>query len=362
MKSNQVKKEDGLPEVAQRLREKRPIVFVMIGLILIAGVSVYWFGKPAKKAVQTQDESYSPQQSNEAEVLKAAPIGTQPAHAQPSNTTGSQSSSQLTQEQVALIQAKQNELQQRLSAPLMLVNTAQQNKTETPSQASTPATDRNTQFMNQVSAQTAETATATTIGPLNSLIAEGSLIHAILEPATNSDLPGFVRAIVSEPGYSEDGSAVLIPRGSRLIGQYKSGMLQGQSRIFMVWTRLITPSGISIQLGSPGVDGLGVAGIGADEVDRHFWQRFGTASLLSIIGTGAANAGVSGADQENSASAYRSAMATSFSQSANESLQQDSKTPPTLTTYQGKPIMVFVAKDLNFKNATQQSTSKVNVF
>jgi type IV secretion system protein VirB10 len=139
-------------------------------------------------------------------------------------------------------------------------------------------------------------------------------------------------------------------------------MLQGQSRIFMVWTRLITPSGISIQLGSPGVDSLGVAGIGADEVNRHFWERFGTGSLLSIIGAGAANVGVSAADQENSASAYRTAVANSFAQSANQTLQQNNKIPPTLTINQGKPIIVFVAKDLNFQSAMQQAIPRVNVF
>ena len=204
--------------------------------------------------------------------------------------------------------------------------------------------------------------TATTIGSLNTVIAEGSLIHAILESATNSDLPGYLRASVSEPVYSEDGTRILVPSGSRLIGQYKSGMLQGQSRIFVVWTRLITPNGVSLQLGSPGVDSLGVAGMGADEINRHFWEKFGTATLLSLIGAGAANVGVNGNAQDNSASAYRSAVASSFAQSAEQSLQQESMIAPTLKTYQGKPIMVFVARDLQFSNAMKQIKTKMNVF
>jgi type IV secretion system protein VirB10 len=113
-----------------------------------------------------------------------------------------------------------------------------------------------------VSSENTASATATSIGSLNTVIAEGTLIHAILESASNSDLPGYLRASISEPVYSEDATQILIPRGSRLIGQYKSGMLQGQSRIFIVWTRLITPQGLSLQLGSPGVDSLGVGGIG----------------------------------------------------------------------------------------------------
>jgi type IV secretion system protein VirB10 len=216
--------------------------------------------------------------------------------------------------------------------------------------------------MQQTAAQTTEESSAISLGPLSTLIAEGSLIHATLESATNSDLPGYLRASVSEPVYSEDGTQVLVPVGSRLIGQYKSGMLQGQARIFIVWRRLITPNGLSVNLGSAGVDRLGVAGIGADEIDRHFWQRFGTAALLSILGAATANMGVTGVDQQNSASAYREAVSNSFAQSANQSLQQQSTIAPTLKTYQGKPIMVFVAKDLHFANAMQHSQPNINVF
>lgn len=110
------------------------------------------------------------------------------------------------------------------------------------------------------------------------------------------------------------------------------------------------------------MDNLSVAGMGADEIDRHFWQRFGSASLLSLIGAGASNVGVSSKDQDNSASTYRAAVASSFSQSANQSLQQEGMIAPTLKTYQGKPIMVFVAHDINFQNAIKQTRPHVNVF
>jgi type IV secretion system protein VirB10 len=358
MSSDKTSKADGLPEIAQRLNENKPVVLGIVGIILIAGVGLFHFGKPNKKPIQIIHETFAVQQSSQIDKLPSVPT-TPPV----TNPVTPVVNPVVMQQQLELIQAKKNELQQRLSAPLMLVNNVQPNKMDAlPSQTGVQSNDRNTQFMNQASAQTTETVNATTLGSLNNFIAEGSLIHAILETAANSDLPGYVRAVVSEPSYSEDGTHILIPQGSRLIGQYKSGMLQGQSRIFMVWTRLITPSGISIQLGSPGVDSLGVAGVGADEVDRHFWERFGTGSLLSIIGVGAANVGVSPTDQENSASAYRTAVANSFSQSANQALQQDSKIPPTLTINQGKPIIVFVAKDINFQNAMQKATPRVNIF
>src|SRR5690606_9960025 len=99
-------------------------------------------------------------------------------------------------------------------------------------------------------------------------------------------------------------------------------------RIFIVWTRLITPQN-SLPLSSPGIDALGAAGMRADHIDRHFWQMFGSASLLSLIGAGSSHIGVHSNDQSNSASAYRQAIAQSFSQSANSTLKE-SILPPTL--------------------------------
>lgn len=355
MKKEENIKEEGLPDIAEIFRKRNPKFLIVIGVVLVICGSLLFHSKAKKKIIQPIEETYSVQANNQIDN-KILPIAnTTPVEADPVKKA-------VAEERVALVRAKQDELQQRLSAPLMLVNNNQANKSDSTPQTSPQSSDSNIQFMNRVSAEGAEIVTPTSIGNLSAVIAQGNFIHAILEPATNSDLPGFVRAIVSEPNYSEDGTQILIPWGSRLIGQYKSGMLQGQSRIFIVWTRLITPSGVSLQIGSPGVDNLGVSGIGADEIDRHFWQRFGSSSLLSIIGVGAANSGVSGDDQNNSASMYRSAVANSFGQTAEQSLQQDTKIPPTLTTYQGKPIMVFVAKDLNFQAALKQTTSRIAIF
>lgn len=356
-----IKNDDRLSKIADHIGSNKKTIIGMICLVVVVISSIYFYSKPSQKAQESEEEiytipgDYSIENKHEQPTEKIEPI----------NNTESkpQVSQEIVQQQIMLIQEKQKELQQRLSAPLMLVNASQSNNPVTPTQSTQLASkDANTQFMNQVTSQNPDAATATLIGSLNYIVAEGRLIHGILESATNSDLPGYLRAIVSEPVYSEDGTQVLIPRGSRLIGQYKSGMLQGQSRIFIVWTRLITPNGISVHLGSAGIDSLGVAGMGADEIDRHFWERFGTASLLSLIGAGAANAGVEDESKENSASIYRSAVASSFAQSADQSLQHGSRVAPTLKTYQGKPIMVFVAKDLNFQSAIKMVSPKKNIF
>ena len=355
-KENNAVQEAGLPEIAQKNHKNNPIILAIIVILMITLMSMIFYTKTNKKTITAPDEIYTVQTDNKESSLPIKPVANlTPIQTNPTRPT-------LTQDQIAFIQEKQKELRERLSAPLMIVNNSASNKVLDRAAASTTSNDPNTQFMERLAKQDVAAIKAISIGPLNQIIAEGSLIHAVLEPATNSDLPGLVRAIVSEPNYSEDGTNILIPRGSRLIGQYKSGMLQGQSRIFIVWTRLIEPSGISINISSPGVDSLGVAGQAADDIDRHFWERFGTASLLSLIGAGTANTGVSATDQNNSASEYRAAIANSFEQSANQSLQQQGNIPPTLKTYQGKSIMVFVAHDLNFEEAIKQVKPNIHVF
>ena len=117
-----------------------------------------------------------------------------------------------------------------------------------------------------------------------------------------------------------------------------------------------------MQLGSASVDSLGMAGLSADDINRHFWERFSSAALLSIIGAGASSIGVGSGDMANSASMYRSAVANSFSQTAGQSLQQNGNIAPTLKIVQGKPIMVFVAQDLQFANTIKNTTTLLNVF
>jgi type IV secretion system protein VirB10 len=355
-----MKKEEST-EIEKQMHQKKFIIVVMVSIILVAFASLFFHSKPQEKLPEKSvEETYTPQVQETVEAKPAVLAAKESDKETKQNPPVTQ---EMMQAQILLFQEKQKELQQRLSAPLMVVNNKSDSKAVDAAQhETTPSTDPNTRFLNQVASQTTNTVNATKLGPLNSIIAEGSLIHAVLESATDSDLPGYLRAEVSETNFSEDGLQVLIPVGSRLIGQYKSGMLQGQSRIFIVWTRLITPDGTSVDLGSPGIDSLGVAGIGADEVNRHFWQRFGTASLLSLLGAGASNAGVSGSDQNNSAAEYRAAVASSFAQSANESLQQESNIAPTLKTYQGKPVMVFVARDIHFENVAKSAGFRMNIF
>ncbi len=184
------------------------------------------------------------------------------------------------------------------------------------------------------------------IGDPSKVVPQGTVIPAVLETAINSDLPGYTRAIVSRDIRSFDGTTVLVPRGSRLVGQYKSGLATGETRAFIIWDRLIRPDGLSVQLASPATDDLGQAG-SAGSVDNHFVKRFGAAVLLSIV-----NGLASGLSKSNSTIVIGSS--TEASSVANQALSANVSIPPTIRVPQGTPIEVFAARDLDFALGTQE--------
>jgi type IV secretion system protein VirB10 len=134
---------------------------------------------------------------------------------------------------------------------------------------------------------TSKRVTATRIGDLRTIVGQGKMIDAILETSVNSDLPGMVRGMVSKDVFSEAGSNILIPKGSRLVGEYKSGVALGQQRIEINWTRLIRPDGIDINLQSASTDPLGNSGI-QGIVDNKYLTMFTNSLLSSIVNIGVA--------------------------------------------------------------------------
>ncbi len=171
-------------------------------------------------------------------------------------------------------------------------------------------------------------------------VVQGTLIPAVLETAIDTDVPGYVRAVVSQDVRSFDGSRVLIPRSSRLIGEYKGVSQAGQRRAYLMWTRLVRPDGVSIALASPAADFSGQAGIGG-QVNSHFLSRFGSSILLSILG-GAGTLATGGASTVIVGGAGQSA--------ASVAAQHDGQRPTTIKVRQGEPIRVFTARDLIFSD------------
>jgi len=183
------------------------------------------------------------------------------------------------------------------------------------------------------------TASATSNFDPKTTVTQGTMIPAVLETAINTDVPGYVRAVVSQDVRSFDGTRILVPRSSRLIGQYQSGLQAGQKRAYVIWTRLIRPDGVSVALASPGTAFDGSGGV-PGRVDTHFFQRFGSAILLSVIG------GLS-----TVASGGTSLVVGGGQTAASTALQQNGEISPTIRVRPGEPIRVVTARDLDFASA-----------
>lgn len=234
--------------------------------------------------------------------------------------------------------------------------------------------DQNIAFLNAHGSQKVAGEKVEKIERVDALVPSGTLIHGVLETAIQSDLAGSIRAITSEDVYSFDGRRILIPSGTRLIGEYKSGIKTGQVRVFVIWTRMLTPDGMSANLGSTGTDGLGRGGMTGD-VDNHYAERFGAATALTFIGAGAsflsswgfgaggqatqtqssttnaAGVTVTVTTQDLSVQARQKAAdasAQSLQKMAEDTLQEYLKIPPTIHVDQGEPIVIFLRRDLDF--------------
>lgn len=354
-------------EVAKQPSFKIIGMVVLLCLIIMANYFFFHHGEADKTAVkkeETYDTSYLNPLSDAAQTTGAEvnpPLG-----------QGAQTSPVAAAETVdmekALAEAKAKDFIERVQASqhgggsvggssysantgsnstdnLQVDNNADGNSLNTA--ASERIDDPNTAFLVAASNSKAERSYATHYGNLPYVIGQGKFIFANLAVAINSDLPGQISALVSQDVYGEQGRKILIPKGSLLIGEYKSGLSNNQSRLFVVWTRLREPNGIDIMLGSGGTDTLGRAGM-TGNVDYHFFARFGTASLIAMIGAGAANIGVGENDQYNSAADYRQQVAGALAQQATNILNQSINIPPTINIPQGEKIVVFINKDLDF--------------
>ena len=191
----------------------------------------------------------------------------------------------------------------------------------------------------QVQASTAARSRAGAMSNRATTVPQGTLIPAVLETALDSTGAGFARALVQRDVRGFDGSRVLIPRGSRLIGEYASDTNPGQRRAFVTWTRLIRPDGVTIAIGSPATDPVGVGGVRAS-VNSHFFERFAGSILQTAMLIGGNLAARSVGDS------VVVALPGSFPGTA--ATTPATQIPPTLSVRQGTSVSVFVARDLDF--------------
>jgi type IV secretion system protein VirB10 len=190
-------------------------------------------------------------------------------------------------------------------------------------------------------------------------ITEGTMIPCILQTAINSELPSLVTCVVPIDVRGTTGNVVLLDRGTKIVGQLESGLMQGQNRVFVDWTRAETPDHVLVTLDSPGTDELGESGL-PGAVDNHFWQRFGGALMLTLV-QGGLNAATTVAAGQGGADSTSQQAAVGFLYSgqnnaqtiANTALQNTINIPPTLTKNQGDTVSLIVAHDLDFSSVYQ---------
>ena len=188
------------------------------------------------------------------------------------------------------------------------------------------------------------------------VITEGTMIPCTLQTAIDSQLPGLVTCVVPIDIRGATGNVVLLDRGTKIVGQLESGLLQGQNRVFVDWTRAETPDHVIVTLDSPGSDELGRAGL-PGAVNNHFWDRFGGALMLTMVQGGlqagtlaAAGNGNSNSTSQQAALGFVYAAQSNGQSVANTALANSINIPPTLTKNQGDTVSLIVAHDLDFSS------------
>jgi len=178
--------------------------------------------------------------------------------------------------------------------------------------------------------------------PSNTVI-QGTMIQAVMETALDSSLPGQTRAIISEDVFSYDGSRLLIPRGSRLIGRYRSGIEIAQKRVTIAWDRIILPNNQTVQISAFGGDELGRSGV-TGFVDTRFDERFGSAALISII-SAAPSAASANVEDETTAEVLQD-VGDDLADATDSVIGDYLSIGPVIYVDQGARVTVMVDRDL----------------
>lgn len=200
---------------------------------------------------------------------------------------------------------------------------------------------------------------ATSAQPLSNpdmLLVRGTYIRCVMETRIVTDIPGFTSCVVTEPVYSINGRRLLLPKGSKISGTYETDNINGP-RVAVVWDRITTPTGIDVNMASPGVDNLGGAGHPGD-YNAHWASRISSALFISLISDAfkyaGAKHGPTSTTVTNSGNEvvqpYESNTARTMERMANQVVDRAMNRPPTVTINQGSIVNIYVAKDVDFSS------------
>ena len=345
-------------------KKKKILIISLVSIAVIVFVSIAFHSTSKKKDKKTEqqlisasDDRMEIQKDIQDKLKKMGEIKTKIINAQAHTATHSQSQAEIIKnEQGRIVDDQQTKT--LMNAPLGMSMTDTHRvatKSETKTQATTSMVGQGgyAQFANSQPTSTSAT-DANWLQHPNYTVLQGEFMHAVLDTAISSEIQGSARATVTRAVYSYGDDRVLIPVGSRLVGQYamtnQGGNGVAASRVFIIWNRVITPNGISIMINSNSEDSLGVTGQGADYIDTHFFKMFGTSIMLSLIGAGSSNMN-SGANGATAQQQYQAAIQQSMAQTSATVLSKYTNIAPTLYVDQGTQINVYIAKDLDLYKA-----------
>lgn len=367
--------DDGLREGTPGVAAKNGKAFIVLGLVAVLVVfllySIFFGGGGNKdtgkvKQLEVAPKTLEPPPLPIAQPEPIAPLPSivPPSIPEPIQVPENFNLNPLTPEEDSAVKAQE---QARLRSNMLVKDGGDGGGLGGLLGGGTPAaapTDPNSQFAASIATTKVERVEATRIGDLRRTIAQGRIIQATMESALNTDLPAPIRAIVSRDTYGEAGTVPLIPKGSRLIGSYNTTLTSGQTRVFVVWTRVIRPDGVDVALGSPLVDAIGQAGV-AGQVDSKFQEIFARSILSSIVNIGLAigsdeisggstttsNSSVGGSTTTGDAATTATTNALNRLGSVTDGfIQKFLNVQATILIDQGTPVNVFVNKDLVFPN------------
>jgi type IV secretion system protein VirB10 len=219
----------------------------------------------------------------------------------------------------------------------------------------------------------------TKVGDLSLMILQGKMIEAVLETTINTDLPGSLRAVINRDIYAESGKNILIPSGSRLIGNYGNSVSAGQQRLLVTWGRIVRPDGVSVSISSQGTDQLGRSGM-AGIVDNKYKEMFANAFLTSTLAI-ASTIALSGTQKTITSSTSSGSTANGGGSTTTQSatptdaailqgvqnitnvgnrIAMGESTTPTIIINQGAKIMVYVSQDISFPASFVNEISNMN--
>jgi type IV secretion system protein VirB10 len=203
-------------------------------------------------------------------------------------------------------------------------------------------------FDGRLKPSTLASVTASRFADLSYLLIRGTTIPCVTKTKIVTTYAGMTSCIVTKDVYSADGHTLLVEKNSEVTGEQGSALLQGQARLFVLWSRIVTPTGVKIDVDSPGADSLGASGQDA-YVDNHLAARFGGALLLSIISTAGQALGSREIGGGNS-QVNLSTTSSSTDDLATETLKNTINIPPTGIENQGSAINIFVARDVDMRS------------